>query len=108
MLADVLIAIVIVAIAAVLGLVVHPLLWFIAVLAILVLVGRHHGGRRSGSYVGATGPRSGLRWTGPRPLLLCGIHVTALHRWYGCPGCAGSSRHRPGSSRHRQSRRGAG
>ena len=51
MLADVLIAIVIVAIAAVLGLVVHPLLWFIAVLAILVLVGRHHGGRRSGTYV---------------------------------------------------------
>ena len=51
MLADVLIAILIVALAAVLGLVVHPLLWFIAVLAILVLVGRHHGGRRSGTYV---------------------------------------------------------
>jgi hypothetical protein len=51
MLADVLIAIVIVAIAAVLGLVVHPLLWFVAVLAILMLVGRHHGGRRSRNYV---------------------------------------------------------
>jgi hypothetical protein len=45
MLADIVIAIVIVAIAAVLGLVVHPLLWFIAVLAILVLVGRHRGSR---------------------------------------------------------------
>jgi hypothetical protein len=51
MLADVLIAVVIVAIAAVLGLVVHPVLWFIAVLAILVIVGRHRGGRRSGTYV---------------------------------------------------------
>ena len=51
MLADVIVAIVIVAIAAVLGLVVHPLLWFVAVLAILFLVGRHRGGRRSGTYV---------------------------------------------------------
>jgi hypothetical protein len=49
MLADVVIAIVIVAIATVLGLVVHPLLWFIAVLAILFLVGRHRGSRRSGA-----------------------------------------------------------
>ncbi len=46
MFSDILIAIVIVAIAAVLGLVVHPLLWFVAVLAILVLV-RPHGGRRT-------------------------------------------------------------
>ena len=35
MLADVLIALVIVAIAAVLGLTVHPLLWFIAIVAVL-------------------------------------------------------------------------
>jgi hypothetical protein len=46
MLSDIVIAIVIVAIAAVLGLVVHPVLWFIAVLAILVFV-RPHGGRRT-------------------------------------------------------------
>jgi hypothetical protein len=51
MLADVIVAIVIVAIAAVLGLVVHPLLWFVAVLAILFLLSRHSGGRRSGTYV---------------------------------------------------------
>jgi hypothetical protein len=51
MLADILIAIVIVAIAAVLGLVVHPLLWFVAVLAILFLVGRRSGGRRTHSAV---------------------------------------------------------
>jgi hypothetical protein len=38
MLADIMIAIVIVVIAAVLGLVVHPLPWFIAVFAILLLV----------------------------------------------------------------------
>ena len=38
MLSDIVLAIVIVVIAAVLGLVVHPLLWFIAVLAILLLV----------------------------------------------------------------------
>jgi len=40
MLMDILIAIVIVAIAAVLGLVVHPVLWFIVVLAIVWLVFR--------------------------------------------------------------------
>ena len=51
MFADILIAVLIVAVAAVLGLVVHPLLWFIAVLAILFLVGRHSGGRRTGSTV---------------------------------------------------------
>jgi hypothetical protein len=38
MLSDIMIAIVIVVIAAVLGLVVHPLLWFVAVLAILLLI----------------------------------------------------------------------
>ncbi len=51
MLSDIVIAIVIVAIAAVLGLVVHPLLWFVAVLAILFPARppwqqpahRHHG-----------------------------------------------------------------
>jgi hypothetical protein len=37
MLADVLIALVIVAIAAVLGLTVHPLLWFIVIVAVLWL-----------------------------------------------------------------------
>jgi hypothetical protein len=51
MLSDIVIAIVIVAIAAVLGLVVHPLLWFVAVLAILFLLGRRGSSRRSGSMV---------------------------------------------------------
>jgi hypothetical protein len=51
MLADVLIALLIVVIAAVLGLVVHPLLWFIAVLAVLFLVGRHSGHRRTRTMV---------------------------------------------------------
>jgi hypothetical protein len=51
MLADVLIALLIVVIAAVLGLVVHPLLWFIAILAVLFIVGRHAGSRRSGTMV---------------------------------------------------------
>jgi hypothetical protein len=41
MLMDIVIAVIIVAIAAVLGLVVHPLLWFIVVLAIIWLFGRH-------------------------------------------------------------------
>jgi hypothetical protein len=50
MLSDVLIALVIVVIAAVLGLVVHPLLWFIAVLAVLFLFGRR-GSHRSRSTV---------------------------------------------------------
>ena len=40
MLMDILIAVVIVIIAAALGLVVHPLLWFIAVLAIIWLFAR--------------------------------------------------------------------
>ena len=51
MLTVVLVAIVIVAIAAVLGLVVHPVLWFIVVLAVLWLLGRHVGGRRTHSTV---------------------------------------------------------
>lgn len=51
MLSDIVIAIVIVAIAAVLGLVVHPLLWFLAVLAILFLLGRRGSRRRTGSMV---------------------------------------------------------
>jgi len=40
MLADILIALVIVVIAAVLGLVVHPLLWLIVIVAVLWLFGR--------------------------------------------------------------------
>ena len=40
MLGDILIALVIVVIAAVLGLVVHPLLWFIVILAVLWIFGR--------------------------------------------------------------------
>lgn len=40
MLGDILIAIVIVVIAAVLGLIVHPLLWFIVILAVLWLFTR--------------------------------------------------------------------
>jgi hypothetical protein len=40
MLMDILIAIVIVAVAAVLGLVVHPLLWFVVVLAVIWLFAR--------------------------------------------------------------------
>ncbi len=51
MLTDIVIAIVIVVIAAVLGLVVHPLLWFVAVLAILFLVGRRGSSRRTGTMV---------------------------------------------------------
>jgi hypothetical protein len=41
MLVDILIALVIVAIAAVLGLVVHPLLWIVVIVAALWLFGRH-------------------------------------------------------------------
>ena len=40
MLFDILIALVIVAIAAILGLVVHPVLWVIVIVAVLWLVGR--------------------------------------------------------------------
>jgi hypothetical protein len=42
MLMDILIAAVIVVIAAVLGLVVHPLLWFVAVLAVIWLFAHHN------------------------------------------------------------------
>lgn len=42
MLMDILIAIVIVVIAAVLGLVVHPLLWLIVIVAVLWLFGRRN------------------------------------------------------------------
>lgn len=45
MLLDIVVAIVIVAIAAVLGLVVHPVLWVIVIAAVLWLVGRHRTGR---------------------------------------------------------------
>jgi hypothetical protein len=45
MLMDILIAVVIVAIAAALGLTVHPVLWAIAIVAVLWLVGRHFGAR---------------------------------------------------------------
>ncbi|MCU4184450.1 hypothetical protein K6U06_08760 [Acidiferrimicrobium sp. IK] len=41
MLFDILIALVIVAIAAVLGLVVHPVLWVLVIVAVLWLVGRN-------------------------------------------------------------------
>jgi hypothetical protein len=37
---DILVAIIIVAIAAVLGIVVHPILWVIVIVAVLWLVGR--------------------------------------------------------------------
>lgn len=46
MLIDILVALVIVAIAAVLGLVVHPVLWFIVVLAIIWLFARRRRGTR--------------------------------------------------------------
>jgi hypothetical protein len=46
MLLDIVIAIVIVAIAAILGIVVHPVLWVIVIVALLWLVGR----RRVHSY----------------------------------------------------------
>lgn len=41
MLLDILVAIIIVVVAAVLGLVVHPVLWVILIAAALWLVGRH-------------------------------------------------------------------
>lgn len=43
MLTDILVAAIIVVIAAVLGLVVHPVLWFIVVLAIVWLFARRRG-----------------------------------------------------------------
>lgn len=47
MLMDILIAVIIVAIAAALGLIVHPVLWAIAIVAVLWIVGRHWGGSRT-------------------------------------------------------------
>ena len=44
MLFDIFIALVIVAIAAVLGVVVHPVLWVIVIVAALWLFGRHRAG----------------------------------------------------------------
>ncbi len=41
MLVDILVAIVIVAIAAILGIIVHPVLWVIIIAAVLWLFGRH-------------------------------------------------------------------
>jgi hypothetical protein len=41
MLFDILIALIIVVIAAILGLVVHPLLWLLVIVAVLWLFGRH-------------------------------------------------------------------
>ncbi len=48
MLMDILIALVIVVVAAVLGLTVHPLLWFIVILAALWLFARRGSRSRSG------------------------------------------------------------
>lgn len=47
MLVDILIALIIVVIAAALGITVHPLLWFIVIFAILWLVVRRGRGTRS-------------------------------------------------------------
>jgi hypothetical protein len=46
MLFDLLIALLITAVAVVLGLTVHPLLFLIVVFAVIYLVARHGGGRR--------------------------------------------------------------
>jgi hypothetical protein len=51
MLVDILVALVIVAIAAYLGLIVHPLLWFLVILAAIWLFARHRG------RAGRAGPR---------------------------------------------------
>ena len=47
MLLDILVAVIIVAIAAVLGIVVHPVLWVIIIAAALWLFARHGGARRA-------------------------------------------------------------
>jgi hypothetical protein len=47
MLMDILIAVLIVAVAAALGLTVHPVLWVIAIVAVLWLLGRRGVGRRT-------------------------------------------------------------
>jgi len=45
MLMDILIALIIVVVAAVLGIIVHPLLWLILIVAVLWLIGRHRRAR---------------------------------------------------------------
>lgn len=45
MVGDILLAVLITAIAVILGLTVHPVLFFIVALAIVYLLARHHGGR---------------------------------------------------------------
>jgi len=47
---DILVAVIIVAIAAALGLIVHPILWFIVVLAVLWLFTRRGSWSRSTRY----------------------------------------------------------
>lgn len=47
MLGDILIALIIVVIAAVLGIIVHPLLWFIVILAVLWLFSRRGSWNRT-------------------------------------------------------------
>ncbi|HET9078608.1 MAG TPA: hypothetical protein VFN68_16855 [Acidimicrobiales bacterium] len=46
MLFDILVALLITAVAVVLGITVHPLLFLLIVLAVIFLVSRHAGGRR--------------------------------------------------------------
>lgn len=50
MLMDILVAVIIVAIAAALGLIVHPVLWFLVVLAVLWLFTRRGSWSRSARY----------------------------------------------------------
>jgi hypothetical protein len=80
MLMDIVIALVIVVIAAALGLTVHPLLWFIVIVAVLWLfVRRGSWSRRSGAVTwrSISGPLAGATRIGmgcsihraPRPLL---------------------------------------
>ena len=45
MVGDILLAVLITAVAVILGLTVHPVLFFIVALAIVYLLARHHGGR---------------------------------------------------------------
>lgn len=47
MLFDILVALLITAVAIVLGIVVHPLLFFLVVLAVVWLLARHGSGRRA-------------------------------------------------------------
>jgi len=50
MVGDVLLALLITAIAVVLGVTVHPVLFFIIALAVIYLLARHHGGRSRRAY----------------------------------------------------------